>query len=212
MSFASDDGPRLLYNGSEQARTTVALAHGAGAGMDTPFMEAFARGLAGGGLRVARFEFPYMIQRRETGKRRPPDRADVLRETWHRVISELDCDTLIIGGKSMGGRIASLVADQAGVAGVVCLGYPFHPAGKPDKTRVQHLGVMKTPTLIVQGTRDSLGNRDEVAGYALSPAVRLHWLEDGDHSFKPRKSSGRTEPQNWQEGIQAVVDFVRRIS
>ncbi len=211
MNVASDSTP-FLFNGSEQAGTTVALAHGAGAGMDTPFMETFARGLAADGVRVARFEFPYMIQRRESGKRRPPDRADVLRETWHRVISELECDRLIIGGKSMGGRIASLVADQAGVAGGVCLGYPFHPAGKPDKPRVQHLGEMKTPTLIVQGTRDSLGNRDDVAGYALSSAVRLHWLEDGDHSFKPRKRSGRTELQNWQEGIQAVVDFVRGIS
>ena len=108
----------------------------------------------------------------------------------------------------MGGRIASLIADEAGVAGVVCLGYPFHPPGKPERTRIEHLVSLRTPTLIVQGERDPLGTREDLAGYALSAAIHLHWLVDGDHSFKPRKASGRTEMQNWEEGIQAVVEFV----
>src|SRR5947209_5742628 len=144
----------LLFTGPAQAARTLALAHGAGAGMDTAFMEAFAMGLADRGLRVARFEFPYMAERRKSGKKRPPDREPVLREAWLEVVEQLGADGLLIGGKSMGGRIASLIADQANVAGLVCLGYPFHPVGKPDRLRVGHLRALRTPTLILQGTRD----------------------------------------------------------
>lgn len=111
----------------------------------------------------------------------------------------------------MGGRIASMVADDAGVDGLVCLGYPFHPPGRPEKTRTEHLAALATPTLVVQGTRDSFGTFDDVAGYALSPAIRLAWMEDGDHSFKPRKASGRTEEQNWNEGIAAVAAFLKEL-
>src|SRR5260370_26567995 len=125
--------PKLLFDGPTHASRTIALAHGAGAAMDTPFVSAFAAGLADHGFRVARFEFPYMAIRRETGKKKPPDREPVLRETWLRVVELLGRDGLIIGGSSMGGRIASLVADEAGAAGLVCLGYPFHPVGKPDR-------------------------------------------------------------------------------
>jgi predicted alpha/beta-hydrolase family hydrolase len=114
--------PVYLFNGPEDAKRTVALAHGAGAGMDTPFMNAFAEGLADAGLRVARFEFPYMAERRRTGQKRPPDREPVLRDTWLQVITGLGRESLVIGGKSMGGRIASLVADEAKVAGLLCLG------------------------------------------------------------------------------------------
>jgi predicted alpha/beta-hydrolase family hydrolase len=176
--------------------------------MDTPFMKFFAERLAEEGMRVARFEFPYLADYRKIGKKRPPDREPTLRRSWLDVVQQLGTDRLIIGGKSMGGRIASLIADEALVAGLVCLGYPFHPVGKPDKLRVEHLQDIQTPTLIVQGTRDSFGTRDEVAGYRLSSTVRVHWLEDGDHSFKPRKSSGRTEEQNWREGVGSIVEFV----
>src|ERR1700733_5899216 len=82
-------------------------------------------------------------------------------------------------------RISSLVADEVGVAGLVCLGYPFHPVGKPDRLRVEHLRTIKTPTLIMQGERDGFGNREEVAGYKVSPAIEVNWVADGDHSFKP---------------------------
>jgi len=132
----------------------------------------------------------------------------VLRETWLNFVKMFEREHLVIGGKSMGGRIASLIADEAKVAGLVCLGYPFHPAGKPDRLRVEHLRTIQTPTLILQGTRDSFGNRDEVAGYRLSPSIRVHWLDDGNHDFTPRKASGRTEQQNWNEGIAAVTGFV----
>ena len=118
---------------------------------------------------------------------------------------------LVIGGKSMGGRIATLVANQAGVAGLVCLGYPFHPVGKPDRPRVEHLHSIRAPTLIVQGERDPFGNREEVAGYKLSPAVRVAWVLDGDHSFKPRKSSGRTERQNWEAALGEVAAFLEAL-
>ncbi len=206
------DSGEFLIDGESSATTTVVLAHGAGAPMDTPFMDAFAGGLACAGLRVVRFEFPYMRARRREGKRKAPDRAPLLLDTWRGVIDGLgDPAALIIGGKSMGGRIASMVADEAGVKGVACLGYPFHPPGKPERTRTGHLESMRTPTLIVQGTRDSMGKPEEVQGYTLSNAVRLHWLETGDHSFKPTKASGRTLEQNWQEGIAAVADFVRGI-
>jgi len=180
--------------------------------MDTPFMEAFAEGLAAQGIRVARFEFPYMAQRREAGRGGPPDREPVLRASWLSVIEELGSQGLVIGGKSMGGRIASLVAEEAGVAGLVCLGYPFHPTGKPKVLRVAHLRELRTPTLIVQGERDAFGSKSEVATYELSPVIELLWLTDGDHSFKPRKASGRTELQNWEQAVTAVAAFIQTLS
>jgi predicted alpha/beta-hydrolase family hydrolase len=204
--------PELLINGTSRAECTIVLAHGAGAPMDTDFMNAFANALAARGLRVVRFEFPYMAERRRSGKRRAPDRAPVLRETWLRVVESLRPARLVIGGKSMGGRIASLVADDAGVSGLVCLGYPFHPAGKPDRLRVEHLETLRTATLIVQGERDSLGSKGEVSRYDLSSAIKICWMTDGDHSFKPRKASGRTAEENWQQGIEAVSAFVTSLT
>ncbi len=203
----SQDG--LMINGPPRSLTTLILAHGAGAAMDTDFMNAFAEGLAGHGFRGVRFEFPYMAERRQTGKRRPPDREPVLRQTWLDVIASVEAKTLFIGGKSMGGRIASLIADEADVAGLVCLGYPFHPTRKPDQLRVEHLRAIRTPTLILQGERDAFGSADEVRGYKLSSQVRLHWLPDGDHSFKPRASSGRAQEENWQEAISVITSFVK---
>ena len=180
-------------------------------------MNFFATGLADRGFRVVRFEFPYMASKRSTGKGKPPDREPVLRATWLRVIEMVRASgrknaKLVIGGKSMGGRIASLVADEAGVDGLVCLGYPFHPVGKPDKLRVEHLSTIKTPTLIVQGERDPFGSREEVEGYKLSKAIQVKWIEDGDHSFKPRKSSGRTEQQNWETALSEIEAFFKRYS
>ena len=115
---------------------------------------------------------------------------------------------LLIGGKSMGGRIASMVADETGVSGLICLGYPFHPPGSPSRTRTEHLEALRTPTLILQGTRDSFGLPDEVAKYRLSSAIEIEWLEDGDHSFKPRAASGRTEEQNLSEAIARMTAFI----
>lgn len=198
----------FLFDGPADAVWTIALAHGAGAAMDSAFMDDVAAGLADAGLRVARFEFPYMAKRRADGRRRPPDRAPVLLECWREVVRDLGPDRLVIGGKSMGGRIASMVADEAGVAGLVCLGYPFHPSGKPERLRVEHLADLKTPTLILQGERDPLGRRDEIESYDLSTAIRVAWLPDGDHGFTPRKSSGRTERDNIDDAIVVAAAFV----
>ncbi len=186
----------ILINGSANAPVTFILAHGAGAGMDTPFMNQIAEGLAGDGAKVVRFEFPYMKIIRETGKRRPPNKADVLLAHFRKVISEHPSPKLIIGGKSMGGRMASMIAADTSVendlnlAGCVCLGYPFHPPAKLDKLRLEHFSTLKIPTLICQGERDNFGTTDEVAGYDLPESVEMCWLKDGDHSFKPRKKSG----------------------
>ena len=198
----------LLIEGPVDAQVTLALAHGAGAPMDSDWMNTFTAGLSDQGVRVVRFEFPYMFERRQTGVKKPPNRAPVLIETWQEVIDHLGVDNLVIGGKSMGGRIASMVADEAGVRGLVCLGYPFHPPGRPEKTRTEHLETLQTKTLICQGTRDSLGSRDDVSAYALSGKIEMFWLEDGDHGFKPRKKSGFTEQGNYQLAIDKIVNFV----
>ncbi len=172
-------------------------------------MERFASGLAARKVRVIRFEFPYMQRRRSEGRRGPPDRAPVLQGTWLDVIGRIgDPRRLIIGGKSLGGRIASMVADEAGVAGLVCLGYPFHPSDRPDRLRTAHLEDLRTPTLIVQGERDRLGSREEVASYRLAPGIRVEFLPDGDHSFKPRVRSGHTFDGHLDQAVRLVTDFV----
>ena len=207
----SDDA--LLVNGSRDAPITLVLAHGAGAPMDSPFMNTVANAIAGDDVRVVRFEFPYMAARRNSGKRGAPDREPKLLDSWRDVIAKLgDASRLVIGGKSMGGRIASMVADDSGVAGLVCLGYPFHPPGNPARTRVKHLENLRTPTLIVQGTRDSFGLPAEVANYKLSKQIRVVWIEAGDHSFKPLARSGRTEGQNVSSAITEVQTFIRQCS
>lgn len=198
----------FVFDGPADAPVTFALAHGAGAPMDSDWMNAFARGLAAKGIRVVRFEFPYMADRRTSGKKKPPNRAPLLMQYWQQVVGELGPENLVIGGKSMGGRIASMVADDMKVKGLVCLGYPFHPPGRPEKLRTEHLAELLTPTLICQGTRDTLGKFEEVSGYSLSKSIRLFWLEDGDHGFKPRVKSGRTEPQNHQQAIDEIASFV----
>ncbi len=202
-----------LIDGPEGAPVTIVLAHGAGAAMDSPFMNEIAAGLAAGGLRVVRFEFPYMAKRRRDGKRRGPDRKPTLLECWREVIAALGpTDRLIVGGKSMGGRIASelAAADAAdlGISAVACLGYPFHPAGKPERLRTEHLRAFPVPLLIVQGERDALGARAEVERYELDSAIEIAWLPDGDHSFKPRKSSGHTQDENLSAAIVAILRFV----
>lgn len=200
------DGP------GKDPRATLVLAHGAGAPMDSAFMEKIARDLGGRGFRVVRFEFPYMRERRESGRRKPPDREPVLLQTWRDVVAELGGGAgLVLGGKSMGGRMASLVADELGARGLVCLGYPFHPPGQPEKLRVAHLEPLRTPALIVQGTRDPFGTREEVAEYRLSDRIRIVWSEDGDHSFKPRASSGRTEARSLREAFAAVAEFLESV-
>jgi len=197
-----------ITNG-DNGNNIFVLAHGAGAPMDSDFMNVVAEGLAEHGVQVVRFEFPYMQQRRLTGKKRPPDRLPVLLDCWQQVLRDFGgAENLIIGGKSMGGRMASLIAAQQSVRGLVCLGYPFHPVGKPDRLRTEHLPQITSPTLIVQGVRDALGNREEVANYELPPDVRVCWLPDGDHDLKPRVKSGYTHQQHLVTTVQTITDFV----
>jgi predicted alpha/beta-hydrolase family hydrolase len=175
--------------------------------------------LAERGWRVVRFEFPYMARSRETGRRHGPDRMPVLqaafREQVHLERAASPERPLVIGGKSMGGRVASLLVDalsgSAGVRSCLCLGYPFHPPGKPLQLRTEHLAVLRTPTLIVQGERDSFGKRPEVEGYSLSPQVQLQWITCGDHSFKPTRSSGLSEEENLAAAVACSHGFLQEL-
>ncbi len=193
------------------------LAHGAGAPMDSASMNATARALAAAGFRVARFEFGYMAARRH-GERKPPPRAETVIPEYVAAVDALGANgPLVIGGKSMGGRVASMAADElysAGrIAGLLCLGYPFHPPGRPQQLRTKHLVGLKTPTLICQGTRDEFGTREEVAGYGLSDAIELLWLEDGDHDLKPRKAiSGFSAADHLRTLAKTVKAWTERIA
>ncbi|WP_262692612.1 alpha/beta family hydrolase [Kordiimonas aestuarii] len=191
----------FIENGTGE-KGTVLLAHGAGAGMDSDFMVAWAEGLACRGFRTLRFEFPYMVLRREDGKKRPPDRAPKLMEAYHHAITETHVryspHKLIIGGKSMGARIASMVAaeDPTLCDGLLLLGYPFHPTGKPENLRTGHLAAIDVPALVIQGERDPFGNKALVDTLDLADNFTLHWASDGNHDLSPRKASGFTAQQN----------------
>ena len=177
--------------------------------MDTPFLNVVAQGIAARGIRVVRFEFPYMAARREGKKSGGPDRAPVLLDAWRRVVEELGGGAkLVIGGKSMGGRMASMIADEVGARGLLVLGYPFHPPGKPQQLRTAHLERLKTPALIIQGERDPFGTREEVAEYPLAKTIRVEWITDGDHSLRPRARSGTTEARNLATAIDHAVAFI----
>jgi len=204
----------FLFDGFDTAPVTILLAHGAGASMDSPSMTATAKALSTAGFQVARFEFHYMAARRY-GQRKPPPRAETVNPEYIKAIADLRArgvtGKLIIGGKSMGGRVASMVADDlhaAGkIAGLLCLGYPFHPPDKPDQLRTKHLVGLKTPALICQGTRD------EVAGYGLSDAIEVIWLEDGDHDLKPRKGiSGFSTADHLKTMAETVKAWAGRIA
>ncbi|MBB3975499.1 hypothetical protein GGQ64_000675 [Rhizobium azooxidifex] len=208
---------RFLFDGPADAPITILLAHGAGAPMDSASMTAAAHALAAEGLRVARFEFAYMAARRTDGTRKPPPRAETLKPEYLDAVRALGArGPLVIGGKSMGGRVASMIADDlyaAGrVAGLLCLGYPFHPPGKPESLRTAHLAGLQTPALICQGTRDEFGTRTEVETYPLSEQIRLLWLEDGDHDLKPRKTlSGFTTADHLRTMAATVKDWAERL-
>jgi predicted alpha/beta-hydrolase family hydrolase len=204
----------LLLSGPADAPAMLVLAHGAGAPMTTPFMETIAGLLAERGIATARFEFAYMAARR-TGKRRPPPRAEALTAEYEAAVADArklaHGRPLLIGGKSLGGRVASLIADrlhEAGaVCGLVCLGYPFHPPARPESLRTAHLERLGCPALIVQGERDPFGSRQEVERYPLSAAIHIHWASDGDHDLGPRGASGFTRRANLEAAADVVAEF-----
>lgn len=213
------NSPSYLDQGPADAVWRLILAHGAGAPMDSPFMQTVAEGLGEVGIGVTRFEFPYMAMRRETGKKKPPDRAPVLLQSWRDALAEtarrFPDARLAIGGKSMGGRMATLLVAEEdappGIQALVTLGYPFHPPGKPEKLRTDHFGAVGQPILMVQGTRDPFGKQEEVQHYTLPGKARVFWSEDGDHDLKPRKLSGRTHSQSLTEVIDVIAEFLSRL-
>ncbi|ALT00382.1 alpha/beta hydrolase [Lacimicrobium alkaliphilum] len=200
----------LLTSKAEQPVAALLLAHGAGAGMHSEFMQQLAQLLCGQGIRVHRFNFTYM-QRSETEcKRRPPERLPKLSADFISAIASVTDDLpLFIGGKSMGGRVASMLEEQQKVRGCLCYGYPFHPPGKPDKLRTEHLLKDGKPVLILQGERDPFGNRAESESYPLHQRVRRVYVPDGEHSFKPRKASGVSLAQNMDFAAQQSVEFIK---
>lgn len=201
----------FIYAGPAAAKTTLLLAHGAGAPMDSDWMNKMADAFSRHGVRSARFEFGYMAGRRN-GERKPPARANILIGEYIRAIDTVErSGKLLIGGKSLGGRMASMIADKqfkdGRIAGLVCLGYPFHPPGQPEKLRTDHLEKLACPTLIFQGERDPFGTREEVSAYPLSRAIAIDWMADGDHDLKPRKASGKTLVEHMDAVAAAVAAF-----
>ncbi|MDH5630749.1 MAG: alpha/beta hydrolase [Gammaproteobacteria bacterium] len=202
---------------NNQSKIAFLMAHGAGADKDSDWMIGFDNKLDPHDIEVIRFNFPYMQERTKTGKKRPPDRQSKLLESFVNEIERIEDDcVLFIGGKSMGGRMASLLmVDDAispiikdKVKGVICLGYPFHPPGKPEKFKGAHLPEINVPLLILQGERDTFGNRQEIENYAFSDSTKIQFLADGDHSFKPRVKSGLTLDDNLYSAANLVKDFI----
>lgn len=187
-----------LEKSGEARAGRLLIAHGAGAGQDSSFMSQLRRSLAENGVQTLAIEFAYMQRMREEKRRRPPPQADRLVEEmarWCDTVSHRKLPAPWLGGKSLGGRVASLLAARDGASGLVMCGYPFHPPGKPDNTRLAHWPQITCPGLVVQGTRDPFGTRGEIAGYVLPANVQIAFLEEGDHDWTPRKSSGRTQRQ-----------------
>ncbi|MFM4908103.1 alpha/beta fold hydrolase [Aeromonas dhakensis] len=205
----------VIREGAVDAPVRILLAHGAGAGMEHAFLAELSRLLAGPEIEVVRFNFPYMSKRALDGKRRPPDRQPVLLDHWRQMIEEFAHPRLFLAGKSMGGRMAAELyqesEDEMNAAGLLILGYPFHPPANPDRWRGEVLKQIKTPTLLLQGERDTFGTRAELADFPFSSAVSVHWLTDGDHGFKPRKSSGASEHGNLRQAAERIKDFIATI-
>ena len=200
-----------IINDVPNSTVVCILAHGAGAGMDTDFMNYIAEGLSQKGIRVVRFEFPYMTKSREIRKKRAPDTEAKLKSHFLKIIEEeTEHDKkrkFFIGGKSMGGRIASIISSEKAhpdISGCICLGYPFHPPGKPENLRTKHLQELDTPCLIIQGTRDPFGKKEEVSTYDIDARIQIAWIEDGEHSFKTTQKSSQT----WSEALENAIDHI----
>ena len=208
-----------LADKKNRAGLTVLLGHGAGANQTSGFMRMFAKGLAARGLDVMTFNFIYMEQGRSV-----PDQKPKLEACFRAVIEaalkhkKLRKNRLVVGGKSMGGRIASQVMAEEGkeafaddVAGLVFLGYPLHPPGNPAKLRVEHLERIHKPMLFVQGTRDTLGTPEEIQPYvkSLRPAAKIYAIEGGDHSFRAPKKFGLSQEQVFENAMNEIDRWVR---
>jgi hypothetical protein len=203
-----------IYAAGHRAPAAFILAHGAGAGHDHPFMVGFAQALRDLGLDVITFNFVYIEE-----KRRLPDRGPLLEETYRAVIDQTRGQlesarrALFIGGKSMGGRIATQVAaadPELPIAGLVLLGYPLHPPGQPQKLRDAHLPRVGRPMLFIQGSRDTFGTSDELAPILsrIDPAPALHVVEGGDHSFKLSRKDPERQSAVYADIQQRIVRWI----
>lgn len=193
------------------AKANVIFAHGAGADKNSDFLNIISEKLVACGVNVLRFNFPYMDKRAEDGKRRPPDRMPKLLACLTQVIAEYDTDLpVFLMGKSMGGRVAATLVKEGivDVAGVICLGYPFHPQKQPDKLRLEPLQNIVKPVLIIQGDRDALGNKSDIDNYSFSSLCKVNFLSDGDHDLKPRLKSGYTHQQHLNSAITLINGFI----
>ena len=194
--------------------SAILLAHGAGAGMESGFMAEAAAGLAARGFPVLRFNYVYTERMAREGKRKPPDRAPVLEDTHARALTALrerfpDVRTLL-AGKSMGGRIGShLAAKDHPCAGLVFFGYPLHPPGKPEKLRSEHFAAIPQPALFLQGSRDAFGRPDELrtALRTYGGTATISEVDDADHGFHVRKSSGRTDAEVLDDLLDRVAEW-----
>lgn len=210
----------ILAHAPADADAVLVLAHGAAAPMTSAFMETMVTALAARGVATARFEFGYMAARRTGGKRRPPPRAETLVPEYIAAVENVRAGQtgnkpLLIGGKSMGGRVASYGAgelyDKGLIAGLVCLGYPFHAANKPAALRTAHLETLRCPALIVQGERDPFGDRALIESLPLSNAIEFHWAGDGDHDLGPRGGKGYSRRGNIDAAADAIAGFAARL-
>jgi uncharacterized protein len=202
-------GPLEVRGAGEVGR--VLIAHGAGAGQQSLYMNQLRDALGKQGVQTLAIDFAYMQRMQREAKRIPPPPIDRLVEElsqWCDILTHPQGGNLWLGGKSMGGRAASLLAARGQAAGLLLCGYPFHPPARPDRLRLSHWPDLTCPTLVVQGTRDPFGTREEVEAYALPQCVKLHWLEDGDHDWKPRRKSGRTQADLIEEGAAAMAAFI----
>ncbi|MCH8537555.1 MAG: alpha/beta hydrolase [Alkalimonas sp.] len=199
--------PSPQINRPAQPVARLLLAHGAGAGACSDFMQWLAEALVQVGVEVWRFNFPYMQQQLAEQKKRPPNRMPVLQQYFQQQIASCPADLpLFIGGKSMGGRVASMLTAEQKVQGALAYGYPFHAPGK-KVYRTTHFAELAQPLLILQGSRDSFGSHAELSESSW-PGVTMHWLEDGDHSFKPRKRSGLEQCQLIEQAAQYSRAFI----
>jgi predicted alpha/beta-hydrolase family hydrolase len=211
------DTTALVYAAGGNGRATLILAHGAGAGQRSGFMVDFADALSAHGLDIVTFNFLYTEQ-----GRRIPDRAPALEACYRSVIEAVHARVesarraLFIGGKSMGGRIATQVAaadPELRLSGLVLLGYPLHPPGRPAERRDKHLPAIGRPMLFVQGTRDAFGTPNELAPIldAITPAPAVHAVAQGDHSFKLSKKDPALQAKAYADAQQAIVTFVASV-
>ena len=203
----------ILINGPKEAKNILLLAHGAGAPMDSIFMNTISDGLNNKGIITFRFEFPYMEKRR-SGKNTFPDKLDVLCDFYKKIyfnIKKANPDKNIwLGGKSMGGRVSTLISRSLDIKGVIVFGYPFHPINKLDKLRLESLQLSGPPILIIQGTRDKFGTITEVKKYKIHKNNTIFWIKDGDHSYNTLKKSGLSSKDAIVQAYNEASIFIKK--